>query len=111
MFWSKKRKQIKNLIAVRPKNYRRIVLYAIEKCKEPNVWMDANHVKDFSEDGPLVQSQIGMCIDFLIRDGSEDVLGFHDHPDQMWVTENYRYIAEHCDNEGWLKIQPNITSG
>lgn len=104
--WGLKRKtKPKNkLIWVRPKNYRRIALYAIENCKEPSVWMDGARVDDYSENGLLVQRLIRRCIDFIIMDGDEKVLGFHDHPDQMWVSKKYKHIAEHCANESWLKI-------
>ena len=65
MLWFKKQKETKKLIAVRPKNYRRIVLHAIEKCKEPNVWMDGERVSDFSEAGPLAQAR--KSLDFQDR--------------------------------------------
>lgn len=85
-----------------------MALYTIEKCSEPKVWMDGMLVDDFSEHGSLVQSRIRICIDFLIRDGNKDVPGFHDHPDEMWISENYRCIAEHCHNQGRLKILHHI---
>ena len=61
-------------------------------------------VVDFSETGLLVQKMIRGCIDFLIKDGEEEVLGFHDHPNQMWVAEKYKHIAKYCSEKGWLKI-------
>jgi hypothetical protein len=105
MWWFKKKTEDEDkLIGVRPKNYRSIALYAIENCKEPIVWMENAKVCDYSENGILVQKRIRECVNFLIMDGNEQVLGFHDHPDEMWISEKYRHIAEHCANEGWLKI-------
>lgn len=91
-------------ISVRPKNYRRIALYAIENCQKPVVLMDSVRVDDFSEHGPLVQKQIRASMDFVIMDDSNEVLGFHDHPDEMWIAEKYRSIAIYCQNQEWLKI-------
>lgn len=93
------------LIAVLPKNYRRIALYAIQVANRPVVLMDGKQVSDFSEAGPLTRRGIRPCIDFEVRDGSDPILGFHDHPDEMWVSPTYRALAEHCAAQGWLKIQ------
>ena len=92
-------------IPVRPKNYRRIALYAIQHATTPVVLMNGKRVDDFSESGPLTQKGIRPCRDFEVRDGSTPSLGFHDHPDQMWIVESHRELAEHCAAEGWLKIQ------
>jgi len=43
--------------------------------------------------------------DYSDRDGAESILGFHDHPNEMWVTEAYAHVAEHCSRQGWLKVQ------
>jgi hypothetical protein len=94
-----------HLIAVLPKNYRRIALYAIESAAKPVVLMNGKPIDDFSESGPLTQKGIRPCRDFEVRDGATPMLGFHDHPDQMWVAGSYRALAEHCAGEGWLKIQ------
>jgi hypothetical protein len=99
-----RKKDVDKYISVTPTNYRRIAIRAIEECKEPMVWMDSLLVEGFSEDGPLVQGKIRNCIDFLIKDGNEEVLGFHDHPNEMWITEKYRSVAEYCQKEEWLKI-------
>ena len=93
------------VIGVRPKNYRRIALHAIEECQDPIVLMNGVRVHDFSEHGLLVQKEIRACLNFVIRNGREDVLGFHDHPDEMWVAEKYRRVAKYCCQQGWLKIE------
>src|SRR5687768_6423212 len=95
----------KKLIFVRPKNYRRIALYTISLLRVPRVLCDKKLIEDFSDRGPLTQRAIRKCINFQIYDGTEPVLAFHDHPDEMWISENYRQIAEHCEEQGWLKIQ------
>ena len=92
-------------IPVRPKNYRRIAIYAIQHATNPIVLVNGKRVQDFSESGPLTQKGIRPCRDFEVRDGSVPILGFHDHPDHMWIVESYRELAEHCAAEGWLKIQ------
>jgi hypothetical protein len=106
--WSIKSKKKKKsgpiLIWVKPKNYRRIALYAIENCTNPTIWVDGTQIFNSSENGILVQKAIRQCIDFLIKDGDEEVLGFHDHPGQMWVSEKYKHIAKYCSEKGWLKI-------
>ncbi|HRH79079.1 MAG TPA: hypothetical protein PK129_17165, partial [Cellvibrionaceae bacterium] len=71
----------------------------------PNVTMNGGQVTDFSEQGPLTQRTIRQCADFEIKDGSTAILGFHDHPDQMWINENYRVFAEECARRGWLRIE------
>jgi hypothetical protein len=93
------------LIPVLPKNYRSIALYAMSIATEPIVLVNRRPVQDFSERGPLTQKGIHECIDFEVRDGSKPILGFHDHPNEMWVTESYAQLAEHCQAEGWLTVQ------
>src|SRR5689334_20765618 len=93
------------LIPVLPKNYRKIALYAIQVARNPVVVMDRKQVSDFSEAWPLTQRGIRHCRNFEVRDGSTPILGFHDHPDQMWVAGQYIHIAQHCADKGWLKIQ------
>ena len=103
MFWKKTQKEIS--ISVTPTNYRRIALRAIEECSNPVVWMDSACVDDFSENGPLVQKQIRQCIDFVIKDGDSIVLSFHDHPNEMLISAKYRSLADHCHENGWLKLE------
>jgi len=62
-------------------------------------------VDDFSEAGPLTQKKIRSYRDFEIRDGELPILGFHDHPNQMWVCEAHAPVAHHCAGQGWLKIR------
>ena len=96
-------------IPVRPKNYRSIALHAISIASQPLVLMNRNPVADFSERGPLTQSGIRRCTDFEIRNGAEPILGFHDHPDEMWVTVPYASVAHYCAEKGWLRIQSNAS--
>jgi len=93
------------LIAVLPKNYRSIALHAISVAQDPVVLVDRERTTDFSERGPLTQRGIRACINFEVRDGSRAILGFHDHPSEMWVTETYACVAEYCAEQGWLKIE------
>jgi len=93
------------LIPVLPKNYRSIALYAIENAAEPVVLIDRKRVEDFSELGPLTQRGISTCHAFEVRDGAAPILGFHDHPREMWVAASRAPIAEYCATQGWLTIQ------
>jgi len=92
-------------IPVMPKNYRRIALYAIGVAESPVVLVNRRRVEDFSEQGPLTQKKIRSYRDFEIRDGTSPILGFHDHPNEMWVSSAYESVARHCASQGWLKIQ------
>jgi hypothetical protein len=74
-------------------------------AKRPVVFVDRKAISDFSEQGPLTQKKIRGLIDFEIRDGKSPILGFHDHPNEMWVAEAYAHVAEHCEAAGWLEIQ------
>ena len=94
-----------NYIPVLPKNYRRIALHAVSAAEHPVILMNRRSVEDLTESGPLTQAGIRSCRDFEIRDGNMPILGFHDHPNEMWVSPDYAHIAEHCANQGWLKIQ------
>jgi hypothetical protein len=96
-------------LPVRPKNYRQIALYAVSRAVNPVVFMNRKRVEDFSETGPVTQKGIRECRDFEILDGGASILGFHDHPDEMWVAESYVAIAEHCAAQGWMKIQGPAT--
>jgi hypothetical protein len=93
------------LIPVRPKNYRSVALYAIQVAQAPVVLVNRKPIVDFSESGPLTQKGIRQMRDFEVRDGDKPILGFHDHPDEMWITEAQTAVAEHCQAEGWLEIE------
>jgi hypothetical protein len=94
-----------NLIPVLPKNYRRIALHAIQSAVEPVVLVNQKRVEDFSEAGPLTQRGIRALRNFEIRDGSRPILGFHDHPSEMWVCASHADVAQYCAMQGWLTIQ------
>lgn len=100
-FWRKRAKWI----SVVPKNYRSIALYAINKIEKPEVLLDGKKVLDFSDRGPLTQTGLSECRNFEIRNSKQEVLGFHDHPKEMWVSDTYSHIAKHCEEQGWLKIE------
>lgn len=93
------------LIPVLPKNYRHIALHAVAVAARPVVLMDRRAVEDLSERGPMTQAGIRGCRDFEVRDGGVPILGFHDHPNEMWVSNGYAHVAEHCASRGWLRIQ------
>ena len=94
-----------DLIAVLPKNYRAIALEAISMAKRPVVLLDKKIVSDYTETGPLNQHNISQCINFEIRDGSTTMVGFHDHPNEMWISQEFAMLATVCCENGWLKIQ------
>lgn len=103
MFW--KRRESFRLIPVLPKNYRSICLHAIEIASEPCVVLDNKKVTDFSERGRLTQKGIRSCNNLEIRDRGVGILGFHDHPNEMWINENYQDFANYCADQGWLEVQ------
>ena len=103
MFW--KEKGSFRLIPVLPKNYRSICLHAIEIASEPCVVVDNDLVTDFSERGRLTQKGIRNCTNLEIRDRDVGIVGFHDHPSEMWINENYQDFANYCEHQGWLQIQ------
>ena len=103
MFWRREEKF--KLIPVLPKNYRSICLRAIELAADPKVTMDKQAITDFSEQGKLTQKSIRNCINFEIKDGNVGIVGFHDHPEEMWINENYQDFASYCEQQGWLRIE------
>ena len=74
------------LIPVLPKNYRSIALAAIAVAIDPIVFMNGERVSDFTNNGSVTQKGIRGCRDFEVRDGAKPILGFHDHPDEMWIA-------------------------
>ena len=96
-------------IPVRPKNYRRIGLRAIEIAADPHVYLDKEEILDFSDQGRLIQKEIRNCINFEVKDGKEGMVGFHDHPDEMWIVEKHVELAKYCEKMGWLTIQGEAT--
>ncbi|GAA6142367.1 hypothetical protein [Hydrogenophaga sp. 5NK40-0174] len=93
-----------NTITVQPKNYRQIALCAIEHARQPVVLLNGRPTTDFSESGPLTQRNILDVRDFEVRDGQNPMLGFHDHPDQMWVCTDYAALLAQCVEQGWLYL-------
>lgn len=80
-------------------------MYAIQAARTPVVLVNRKPIIDFSESGQLTRKGIRQMRDFEVRDGDEPILGFHDHPDEMWVAEARASIAEHCQAQGWLEIE------
>lgn len=103
MFW--KRKGLFRLIPVLPTNYRSICLHAIEIASDPCVVVNNDVITDFSERGKLTQKGIRNFNNFEIRDRDVGIVGFHDHPNEMWINENYQDFANYCERQGWLQIQ------
>ncbi|MGI9290828.1 MAG: hypothetical protein ACR2QG_06090 [Gammaproteobacteria bacterium] len=93
------------LIYVEAINLRAISMQAIHEIQKPIVMLDSETVKDYSERGPLRRRRIAEAEDFEIRDGSHPVLGFHGGPDQMWFSDRYTKICEHCAKQGWLTLK------
>lgn len=96
MFWRREEKF--KLIPVLPKNYRCICLRAIELAADPKVTMDKQAITDFSEQGKLTQKGIRNCINFEIRDGNVGIVGFHDHPEEMWINEIIKILRDIVNN-------------
>ena len=92
-------------LPVRPQNCRRIALAGIALASDPVVLMNHERITDYSTDGPLTQKGIRACLDFEVRDGAAPIVGFHDHPDEMWIAAEYRHFADQCDREGRLKME------
>lgn len=93
------------LIRVLPRNYRKVVLYAIGAASHPVVMMDNKMVVDFTENGSLTHKYLLACVHFIIFDDGNPILGFHDDPSEMWISSEYTNLASHCAEQHWLKIQ------
>ncbi len=102
MFFKKNKIEI---IPVLPKNYREILLFIIESLDSPRISMDGKRITDYTEQGVLTQKGILKCIDFFISDNGNKVLGFHDHPNEMWFSKEYVSLAVQCEKNRWLKIE------
>ncbi|WP_066962803.1 hypothetical protein [Microbulbifer sp. Q7] len=103
MFW--KKKDPFKLIPVLPTSHRNILMHAIEISNEPVVRMDNEAIIDFSENGRLTRKFIMECHSLEVLDGEVSVVGFHDNPMEMWISENYQEFASYCEKMHWLKIQ------
>jgi hypothetical protein len=71
-------------------------------ASEPAVVMDNDVATDFSERGRLTQTDIRNRANLEIRDRAVEILGFHDHPNEMWINENYQDFANYREYQGWL---------
>jgi hypothetical protein len=94
-----------DLIPVRPKHYRAIVLEVLAAVPDASVWLDGWRCEDLSERGPLTQRGIAGQINFEIRAGGSSIVGFHDHPSEMWIASEFRELAERLHALGHLKIE------
>jgi hypothetical protein len=92
-------------IAVLPKHYRAIVLEVLASFPDSTVWVDEHRCQDFSEAGPLTQQGIAGMSNLEISTESIPILGFHDHPREMWIDSRFRDLAERLADLGHLKIQ------
>jgi hypothetical protein len=92
-------------IAVLPKHYRAIVLEVLASFPDATVWVDEHRYDDFSEAGPLTQRGIAGLRNLEIRTECTPILGFHDHPREMWIGSEFRELAERLHGLGHLKIQ------
>jgi hypothetical protein len=94
-----------DLIAVRPKHYRAIVLEVLGAVPNAGVWLDGARCDDLSERGPLTQRRIAGLRNLEIRADGSPILGFHDHPDQMWIVGDFGTLAERLQDLGHLTIE------
>ena len=94
------------LIAVQPKHYRAIALEAIAAFPGATIWVEKRLCPDLSESGLLTQRGIGGMRDFEIRsENNVPILGFHDHPREMWVDGQFKDLADRLDALGHLRIE------
>jgi hypothetical protein len=93
------------LIAVRPKHYRAIVLEVLTSFPDATVWVEHRRCDDLSEAGPLTQHGMARMRNFEIRTENVPILGFHDHPGEMWFADEFRQLAERLADLGHLKMQ------
>lgn len=96
------------MIPVLPKNCRSIVIRAIEISENPLVFIDNVRISDFSTLGPLTRKNFMTFTDLEVRDGAMPIVGFHDHPREMWINGSCMDFAEYCSRQGWLKIQRKL---
>ncbi len=101
----RRHKKSEDVIGVTPKKYRKIILHFIKSIESPVVKYNRKVITDFSEQGLLTQQGIRNCRDFEIFSKREKVIGFHDHPNEMWIVNSHLELAQHCEKEGWLKIE------
>jgi hypothetical protein len=94
-----------DLIPVRPKHYRAIVLEVLSTIPDATVWLDGGRCDDLSEAGPVTQRGIAGLLNFEIRAGGAAILGFHDHPDQMWIDGDFESLAQRLQALGHLTIE------
>ena len=94
-----------DLIPVRPKHYRAIVLEVLASFPDVTAWVDRHRCDDFSEAGPLTQRRIAGLRDFEMRSGGRSILGFHDHPREMWIDGECMALAERLHALGHLTIE------
>ena len=94
-----------DLIPVLPKHYRAIVLEVRAAFPEATAWVDGGRCDDFSEAGPLTQRKIAQLRDFEMRTGGTPILGFHDHPREMWVNSDFGDLAEQLAALGHLTME------
>jgi hypothetical protein len=100
-----RRRTAMDLIPVRPKHYRAIVLEVLAIFPDARVFLDRWECADLSERGPVTQRGIARLIDFEMRVGRSAILGFHDHPDEMWIDGDFQSLAERLQALGHLKIE------
>jgi hypothetical protein len=93
------------MIAVLPRHYRAIVLEVLASFPGVTVWVDKRRCDDFSEAGPLTQRGIARLRDFEIRTENTPILGFHDHPREMWMNGDFHALAQRLAELGHLRIE------
>lgn len=57
------------------------------------------------DDRIISQDRISLARNFLMISGPDQVLGFHDHPREMWIERKFLYLAEEMQSQGWLAIE------
>ena len=90
------------LIRITPSDLGGIALFALDQLKKPNILLNSDSVRDYSNEGPLNHEDLSQAQNFEIRDGLEPVMGFLGSPANMWVNNNYIDLANLCCQNGWM---------
>jgi hypothetical protein len=86
-------------IRVNPSDLSSIVVHTINEIRKPVILLEGRTIKDLSV---LDNDKLDALVDFELRDGRRPVMGFHDGPGNMWISNHYVGIANNCRKQGWL---------
>lgn len=64
-----------------------------------DIEVDVNDTNYISQDG------MKDLLNFRILNGDDPVMGYHDHPSEMWISEKHRPLALYMEEQKWLTVQ------